>query len=53
LNNPVSLQALNALPTWGGGQSNPVADLGDRQRSVLLQDSQYFSIDSVHEKIFH
>src|ERR1700729_1155499 len=50
LNNPVTLQALNALPTGGGRQSNPVANLGDRKRSVFLQDSQYFSIDSIHKK---
>src|SRR3979411_3100873 len=41
------LQPLEAFPAWRRGQPDAVADLGNRQRGVLLQHHQDLAIDSV------
>ena len=43
----VGLQPLDALPARRRRQPDPVADLGDGQRGVLLQHGQDFAVDGV------
>ena len=43
----VRFQALDALPARRRGQPDPVADLGDRKRGVLLKDHQNLAVDGI------
>jgi hypothetical protein len=43
----VGLQPLDTFPARGGGQPHPIADLGDGQRSVLLQHGENLAVDGV------
>ena len=43
----VGFQPLDALPARRRGQPDPVADLGDRQRGIVLQHRQDFAVDGV------
>ena len=43
----IGFQPLDAFPARRRRQSDPIADLGDRQRGVLLQDHQDLAVDGV------
>ena len=43
----VGFQPLDALPARRRGQPDPVADLGDRQRGIVLQHREDFAVDGV------
>ena len=47
----VGFQPLDPLPARRRGQSDPVADLGDRQRGILLQHGQNLAVDGVEPAI--
>src|SRR5262249_18118982 len=48
LDHAVALEPLDALPARRRGKADPIADLGDRERGVLLEDSKNFPVDGVH-----
>ena len=48
---PVGFQPLNALPARCRGQSDPVANLGNRQRGIFLKHRQDFTIDGVEPAV--
>jgi hypothetical protein len=47
----VGLQPLDALPARRRGQPDPVADLGDRQRGILLQHRQDLAVDGIEPAV--
>ena len=47
----VGLQPLDALPAWRRGQPDPVADLGDGKRGVLLQHGQDLAVDGIEPAV--
>ncbi len=51
-NDAVGFKALDTLPAWRRRQSDARADLGDRERCVILQDSKDFPVDGIHELDF-
>ena len=44
----VGLEPLQALPAGRGGQADPLADLGHRQRGILLHHGEDLAVDGVH-----
>src|SRR5262245_62057281 len=44
----VSLKALQPLPARRRRQADALADLGNRERGVLLHDSQDLPVDGIH-----
>ena len=48
LDHAVGLEPLNPLPARRRGQADPLADLGDGQRGVLLQGQEDFAINGIH-----
>ena len=44
---PVGLEPLDPFPARRRGQPDPVADLGHRQRGVLLEHRQDLAVDGV------
>ena len=47
----VGFQPLDALPARRRGQPDPVADLGDGQRGILLQHRQDLAVDGVEAAV--
>ena len=48
LDHAVGLEPLDALPARRRGQPDPAADLGDRERGILLQEAENLAVDGVH-----
>ena len=46
-NHAVGLEPLDTLPAGRRGQPDPVADLGDGERGVLLQHGQDLAVDGI------
>ena len=47
----VGLEPLDALPAGRRGQPDPVADLGDGQRGVLLEHRQDLAVDGIEATV--
>ena len=50
LDHAVGLQPLDALPARRRGQADAAADLGDRERGVLLHHGEDLAVDGVHAR---
>ena len=50
LDHAVGFEPLDALPARRRGQPDPVADLGDRKRGILLQHRENLAVDGVHQE---
>ncbi len=48
LDHPVRFEALDPLPARRRGQAHPVADLGHRERGIVLQQRENLAVDRVH-----
>jgi hypothetical protein len=47
-NDAVGFQPLNALPARRRRQPDPLADLRDGQRCILLQNRENLAVDGIH-----
>ena len=48
LDHALAFELLDPLPARRRGQADAVADLGDRQRRILLQHGEYLAVDGIH-----